>query len=342
MNLWTKTVIASALDRTGLLAAFRRARSSSHGIVLAFHRVLRDRDIDLCYDSHLATSQSVFEELMILLRSEFDVISLDQLVHHSGENNHRQRVAITFDDGWEDTYSVAFPLLLQYDIPATVFLCTALLSEDDSCLMLPEERFARLWERCSRTERVPSLLEDLRKWGVAESGVVNRREWSVQLKKMCLHSKLLLLAHLEETYRPPKPCTRRFINWEEARIMARHNITIGSHTAAHCTLSSERDETVLDELSRSRAQIIDQVGGSAEFLAYPNGAYNSRVLLAARAVGFTHAFTTETGLFHRKTDPFRIPRIAMDDTVIANPPLALNVSRTHLCLQVLRRRASSC
>jgi peptidoglycan/xylan/chitin deacetylase (PgdA/CDA1 family) len=342
MNTWFKTILASTLDRIGLLAALRSMRASSHGIVLTFHRVLKDAETSRCYDSHLVMSESVFEGLLGLLRTEFEVVPLDQLVRHPAGHSRQQRVAITFDDGWEDTYSVAFPLLLRYEIPATVFVCSGLLNENLPCPMLPEERFARIWERCSTTGQLPLLLEDLRKWGVAAAPAPQRREWSTRLKQMSLHTRLLLFTHLEDTYQPLQPRTRQLMNWDEARIMARNNMTIGSHTVGHCTLSSEQDATVFDELCRSRAEILKQVGVDAQLLAYPNGGYNSRVVMIARAAGFTHAFTAETGLFNQRTDPFLIPRIAMEDTVVANRPPALNAPRTRLYLQALSRRVASC
>lgn len=337
MNAYLKTCVASNLDRLGLLPALRYLRSTRRGIILTFHRVLKDADKGTSYDPHLVMSESIFEELLFLLRKEFDVVGLEQLVQQPEGQNRRQRVAVTFDDGWKDTYSVAFPLLLRYQIPATVFLCTRLLSETDSFPMLPEERFARIWKHCSLIDQLALLLEDLRIWGVSVPGHLTRQAWSVQLKQLCLRSKLLLLTYLEDTYHPPRPVTRQFISWEEARIMANNNMTIGSHTAGHCTLSSEQDATIIDELSHSRAEILERVGIEAQFLAYPNGAYNSHAILIAREVGFTHAFTTEIGLVSRKTNSFTVPRIAMEDSLVATSQLALNASRTRFHLQALQR-----
>ena len=342
MNAWYKTLLASTLDKLGLLAALRHVRAADQGIVLTFHRVLKDAETNQCYDSHLVMSESVFEELLLLLRTEFEVVALDQLIRHPEGHGQRQRVAITFDDGWMDTYSVAFPLLLRYEVPATVFVCSGLLNGDLTFPMLPEERFARIWERCSITERLPLLFEDLRKWGVAASPTPQRKEWSTRLKQMSLHTRLLLFTHLEDTYHPVQPRTRQLMSWEEVRTMVRNNVTIGSHTVGHCTLSSEQDATVFDELRRSRVEILAQAGVDAQLLAYPNGAYNSRVVLIARAAGFTHAFTTETGFFNRRADPFLIPRIAMEDTVVANRPPVLNVPRTRFHLQALSRRVRVC
>ena len=122
MNLLIKTSLAEGLDRMGLLAALRYFRSGQRGIVLTFHRVLPKGGEAGCYDPHMMMSEDIFEQLLMLLRNEFDVVGLEQLMEYPEAVEHRQRVAITFDDGWEDTYSVAFPLLQKYRMPATVFV----------------------------------------------------------------------------------------------------------------------------------------------------------------------------------------------------------------------------
>jgi peptidoglycan/xylan/chitin deacetylase (PgdA/CDA1 family) len=338
MNVPLKICLASSLDRLGLLFALRHLRSHKRGIILTFHRVLREADISTCYDPHLVMSESIFEDLLRLMRHEFDVVGLEQLVQQPEGQNRRQRIAITFDDGWRDTYAVAFPLLLRYQMPATVFLCTSLLSGTHPFPMLPEERFARIWRHCFLIDELVLLLEDLRKWGVSVPEHPTQQACSVQLKQLSFRAKLLLLMHLEDTYRPPSPPARQLINWEEARIMANNNVTIGSHTAGHCTLSSEQDATIVDELSRSRAEILEGVGTVAQFLAYPNGAYNSHTILIAREIGFTHAFTTETGLVCRGINSFTMPRIAMENSFITNSHLALHAPRARFHLQALSHR----
>jgi peptidoglycan/xylan/chitin deacetylase (PgdA/CDA1 family) len=329
MNLKLKLGLASGLDKLGLLTAFRRMQSTKYGIVLTFHRVLRDADLASCYDPHLAISESVFEQLLLLLRREFQIVTLEELMECTGAVDSRQRVALTFDDGWEDTHSVAYPLMVRYGIPATVFLCTGLMKEHEQ---LPEERFARIWQHCARTNRLRLLTGDLKKWGVTLPLSLERSKWSAQLKRLPMHTKLLLFDHLEDAYRVPANMARRFITWEEARQMSRNNISFGSHTVKHCTLSSEQDSTIAEELVASRAAIRQNIGTEARCLSYPNGAYNERVVQLAEDAEFTYAFTTEKGMVGRSTNHFKVPRIYIDDLVVTDSAAALHAPRVRFHL----------
>jgi len=60
-------------------------------------------------------------------RNSYRVISLDEGVRSlkDGELPSSPSVAITFDDGYENNYRVAYPILKKMELPATVFLLTA-------------------------------------------------------------------------------------------------------------------------------------------------------------------------------------------------------------------------
>lgn len=330
MHLKLKLGLASALDKAGLITALRKYRSSRSGIILTFHRVLRKDDINACYERQIAMTDSVFEGLLSLLHREFRVVTLQQLIENPEGLDGRQRVALTFDDGWEDTYSVAYPLMLRYGTPATIFLCTALTGTEQ---MLPEERFARIWRSCAAREQSQLLLKDLQKWGAGSSGSLDMHSWSRRLKRLPFDAKHMMLSHLEDAYRVPQDNSRRFMNWEEALVMSQNGMTFGSHTVHHSTLKSELPATILKDLIESRRLIAAKLGRPTTLLAYPNGSYDERVMELAAEAGYLHAFTTEYGYYHRKTRALAVPRLSMADSVVADQDTALHAPRTRLYLQ---------
>lgn len=93
--------------------------------VLLYHRVSDDaRD-------NLTTGIAQFDRHMKLLRRHFEIISLGDLLQMEGfRRSSRAVVCITFDDGYLDNYTNAYPILLRNNVPAAFFVSTGLIGTD--------------------------------------------------------------------------------------------------------------------------------------------------------------------------------------------------------------------
>jgi peptidoglycan/xylan/chitin deacetylase (PgdA/CDA1 family) len=94
-------------------------------------------------ESSLNVSPENFTRQMDFLKREgYSVISLDELVSgiKSGRKFSSKTVVITFDDGFENNYLYAFPVLAKYKMPATVFLITGYLEKEKGYLTWDQVR----------------------------------------------------------------------------------------------------------------------------------------------------------------------------------------------------------
>jgi len=115
-------------DRLASVYLFRRLTlkpdSSSPGIPILMYHSIQDgtQHKGAYYETN--TSPRAFESQMSYLReNHYQAVTLDHAcqVLQSGAGTGKQ-VAITFDDGFRDFYTVAFPILEQNNFSATVFL----------------------------------------------------------------------------------------------------------------------------------------------------------------------------------------------------------------------------
>ena len=104
-------------------------------IILTYHRVRDDGRY-----SDISVTTKNFENQLIYLKKHFDVIPLIEAVNslQNGRRHNRDQVAISFDDGYKDNYSKAFPVLKRHHIPATIFLVSAHLGKSDDMLNIEE------------------------------------------------------------------------------------------------------------------------------------------------------------------------------------------------------------
>ena len=78
-------------------------------------------------------SPKIFKEQMeYIKRGGYQVISLKTLVEltKTGKISGKKHVVITFDDGFEDNYTHAFPVLKKYGFPATIFTSVVTLGQE--------------------------------------------------------------------------------------------------------------------------------------------------------------------------------------------------------------------
>jgi peptidoglycan/xylan/chitin deacetylase (PgdA/CDA1 family) len=113
--------VARSLIRWGLLPYYALRRDQRPGVVvLLYHRVGggAHSEIDMAVE--------VFERQMRYLRRHCLVVSLDEVVRMSttqaGRRASRDVVAVTFDDGYAETFDLVYPILRRYNVPATVYV----------------------------------------------------------------------------------------------------------------------------------------------------------------------------------------------------------------------------
>ena len=109
-----------------LAALFVWIRNQRVVPILMFHEVALEEQHELN-----VISPENFEKLMNYLKSHnYHVISLNELVSAIKEHKSvsSKSVAITFDDGYENNYTLAFPILKKYQFPATIFVVSGLIN----------------------------------------------------------------------------------------------------------------------------------------------------------------------------------------------------------------------
>src|SRR5262249_8730938 len=125
-----KSVLTGSLYYSGVLAGvllLRRALGSSRVHVFGFHRVVPDFQAATARAiPALCISSATFEAQLDYLERRMDIVDLARALEIlSGVRPARRDAAVlTFDDGYRDTYTQAFPRLKRRGLPAVAFVTT--------------------------------------------------------------------------------------------------------------------------------------------------------------------------------------------------------------------------
>ena len=72
----------------------------------------------------MEVTEQVFNSQMEWLRERREVVSLDEAWRRRTEADSDRMVVLTFDDGYDDMYRLAFPVLKKFELPFVLYLTT--------------------------------------------------------------------------------------------------------------------------------------------------------------------------------------------------------------------------
>ncbi|MFQ5706812.1 MAG: polysaccharide deacetylase family protein [bacterium] len=90
--------------------------------VLAYHRVLSESDLPngRLRSPYAMTLASFEKQMYLLVEIGFQAVTLDEVLSHP--DPQAKRVVLTFDDGYVDNYTQAWPVLRHFGFKATFFV----------------------------------------------------------------------------------------------------------------------------------------------------------------------------------------------------------------------------
>ena len=117
---WSRRIVSLSSRAPGVTRAFLASTRPRRFLVLCYHRVNDD-----AHPFFTGIPVALFRRQMEALRRHFTVLPLAELAERARRKDlPRNGVAVTFDDGYRDNYTNAFPVLRDLGLPATIFLTT--------------------------------------------------------------------------------------------------------------------------------------------------------------------------------------------------------------------------
>lgn len=309
------------LAGTGVLN--RRWRSLSPGLyVFNYHRIgdssktAFDPNVFSCDEAH-------FDLQLELIASRFKVINVSQLLEliDSGKTVSEHLAMITFDDGYADNYSKAFPLLMARKLPALFFLPTNFIGTKK----IPwwDEVAWLVRNTGKQTLQLPQITEPFTINQANISGSIRTvLRWFKDNSDTSLEEKLQLLRSACDCELDAQAAATLFMSWENAREMIAGGMDIGSHTKSHQILSHLSAEEQRQELAGSKEILEAATGSSINVLAYPVGgldSYTRETVDIAHACGYRAAFNFIKGSGYNTNPaghPFDLARIPVENQAL--------------------------
>jgi len=104
-----------------------------------------------------------------------------------------------------------------------------------------------------------------------------------------------------------------YLSWDEIRGLRNDGVTIGFHSHAHRHMAYDTDEDVEADLQTGLKRFIEELGALGAYFAYPYGEFNLQFKAHIKEAGFRAAFAQYSAPVGLSSDPFALPRFAMNE-----------------------------
>jgi peptidoglycan/xylan/chitin deacetylase (PgdA/CDA1 family) len=88
--------------------------------ILTYHNIGYEKE------GHFVSPEIFAKQMEYIKKNSYEVITVDELINGIKNKEHfkRNKVVITFDDGFKDNFEYAYPILKKLNFPAIIFLIT--------------------------------------------------------------------------------------------------------------------------------------------------------------------------------------------------------------------------
>ncbi|WP_110953439.1 polysaccharide deacetylase family protein [Anaerosinus massiliensis] len=87
----------------------------------------------------------------------------------------------------------------------------------------------------------------------------------------------------------------RYLTWNQVKEMSANGFSFQSHTLSHIPLTQCSDTELQNQLAKSKEALEWHLSKKIEYIAYPCGSYDQRVIDAVKQAGYRGAFTINLG-----------------------------------------------
>src|SRR5215469_1433236 len=262
--------------------------------ILAYHRVAELRDTPAIDSRSVSATPKRFARQMKHLARCYQVVSMPEVLEAAEKGTPLPKLAVllTFDDAYADFAEIAWPILKQLRLPATMFVPTAYPDHPGRAFW--SDALYQAFTATARTEVHVARL------GWLPLFTLDEKRKSLR----AIQDHVTTIPHGEAMELVNSICAElgaglvqkgSVLSWNRLRELVREGLTLGSHTQTHAIMTKVSTKQMREEVQGSHEDLQKETGVFLPIFCYPNGNHNDAVLSVLREQGIRLAFTTLCG-----------------------------------------------
>jgi peptidoglycan/xylan/chitin deacetylase (PgdA/CDA1 family) len=292
--------IAPAISTMGLHRLFAN-KYAGIAHILMFHRVIppsvRPRLIN---HECLEVDPLHLEKIILYFKDRnYRFPSLDQLPQILACDHQQKSVLFTFDDGYKDNLTYAYPIFKKHKIPFTVYITTNFINRKAVMwwylleeILLSKEEIKFSWEGEDHHYLAGSRGQKNNAFNQMRQFIMtNMNHRTAPALFFSIFGK-----HFDDIFRFTD---QHSLTWPEVKFLSEDpDVTIAAHTSNHFSLKQLDYQELKKEIVESKLELESRIGKLVHHFAYPFGTSfeaSKREYQCVNEQGFASAVTTRQG-----------------------------------------------
>lgn len=284
-------------------------------MIFLLHGVIKQEESAVRNYNRKHISESDFYDLLKELKNNGSPISMDDVLN--GHPLPQNAYAITFDDGFENNYSVAAPILRELETPATFYVTSSFVDENkmswidqiDYAVEQTEQNIiifmGRQFNLTSHEEKI-GFLDFVRQTAKeSRSFFLDKQRY---ISEVFEQTKVSFCDSLDT------PIDLK-MSWNQVSQMSQDELfTIGGHTHTHPIMSYLDDEDLSEEIKLNIQFLKEKCLLDVEHFSYPEGldfCFNEKVIHKLKDAGIKCCPTAIDGVNNANDDLFYLKRVSV-------------------------------
>lgn len=282
-------------------------------IFLCYHGVTRYKSKGIENFSKKHINVKDFYDQMIIIKKKCNILDINSIYHHLSNNISfkKNSVAVSFDDGFENNFSQALPILKKLKIPAIFYICPE--SIEKKVLFWVDKIEASI----INTKKKSISLSSIKKTYSLRSNNEKKRA-ILKIKNLCKNfpvykkdniisdlikkTKVKISVKFSDNYKIAK--------WSQIISASKNNLfEIGGHSLEHNIFTKLPENKLKNEISKCKNLIEKKIGKKVRHFSYPEGKYNSNTIKILKELNVLTCPIASGQKNTKKTDVYKIKRI---------------------------------
>lgn len=281
--------------------------------------------------------KELFKNQIEFMKNSFNVVTMEQVLENiQGEGMHglpENALLLTFDDGYADNYTVAYPILEEYGlqgsffIPGKTFATHQLLDVNKIHYILASADIYKLVDDLKKQMdyyrgseyQYASTDELFHEYAVENRFDIKETIFVKRMLQTVLPEKLrnTISSNLFEKYvgvTEEQLAYELYMTEEQVRTMKRHGMFIGIHGYDHYWLGNLPEDKMKQDILMALDTLDEFIDRKQWVMNYPYGSYNQEVIRYIRQQGACIGLTTDVRVAELgKDSAFELPRLDCND-----------------------------